>query len=87
MRLDESILPKAAKSASHWVGQLCNTSKVDITQGVWDKYSTTEKLVASLALGLCNAFLKTPFGILGIVSIGFSIVKGLEVSPLDLPFS
>ena len=42
MRLDESILPKAAKSASRWARQLYNTSKADIAQGVWAKSSTTE---------------------------------------------
>ena len=79
MRLDESILPKATKSASCWAGQLYNTSKVDIVQGVWAKSSTTEEFATSLALGLCKVFLKTPFSILGIISIVFSIVRGLEV--------
>ena len=86
MRLDESILPKAAKSAYRWVGQLYNTSKADIGQGVWAKSSTKEYFYAALALGLCKVFLKTPFGILGIILAGFSIVRGLEVSPIDLPF-
>ena len=51
------------------------------------KGSRIKELAAALALGLCKVFLKTPFGILGIGSIGFSIVRGLEVSPINLPFS
>ena len=87
MRLDEYILPKSSKSASRWAGQLCNTSKADIAQGVWDKSSTTKYFAAALAFGLFNVFLKTPFSILGIGLVGFSIVTGLEVSPIYLPFS
>ena len=42
MRLDESMLHKAAKRAFCGEGQLYNTSKANIAQGVWAKSSTME---------------------------------------------